>query len=304
MSRLPRAAAVPPFMIRRNISAGAIALHQSGPGGIPVVWLAGGGMFGLYYWNVHQLVARFTTSMIYDRLGTGWSDPVDLPRAGTKVTDDLHELLDAADVPGPYVLVGHSLGGLYARQFAKRFPNEVAGLVLLDPTHEDITTHLPEQAAQRLAAWTSDIVLPAEQVDAMRSTYRAVFGRALADWPDRIREPLLEQAFTSEVYLRSLREPMNLPALFDEVRAAGPDPDVPLILLSAMGSDAFTDELLTPEIKASAQESAQAKHRCYEAFVASMPRAELRRVDDAGHNGLVWDRSGVVLGAIHDLLPR
>jgi pimeloyl-ACP methyl ester carboxylesterase len=227
---------------------------------------------------------------------------VDLPRDSTRVTDDLRELLGAADVPGPYVLVGHSLGGLYARHFAKRFPDDVAGLVLLDPTHEDVAAYLPEQAAQRLTAWTSDIALPPGQVEAMRSTYQAVFGQALADWPDWIREPLLEQAFSSEVYARSLREPMDLPALFDEVRAAGPDPDIPLVVLSDMGSDAFTDELLTPEIRASALESGQAKHRCYENFVASMPRAKLRRIDDAGHSGLVWARSDAVVDAIRDVL--
>jgi pimeloyl-ACP methyl ester carboxylesterase len=279
-----------------------MSLHQSGASGVPVVWLAGGGMFGLYYWNVHELVAEFTTSVIYDRLGTGWSDAVDLPRSSARVTDDLRELLSVAGVAGPYVLVGHSLGGLYARHFAKRFPDDVAGLVLLDPTHEDIAAYLPEEAAQRLTAWTSDIVLPSGQVEAMRSTYEAVFGQALGDWPDRIRKPLLEQAFSSEVYARSLREPMDLPALFDEIRAAGPDPDVPLVVLSAMGSDAFTDELLTPEIRASALQSAQAKHHCYENFVASMPRAELRRIDDAGHCGLVWERSDAVLDAIRDVL--
>jgi pimeloyl-ACP methyl ester carboxylesterase len=298
------AAAVPPLGARWDVSDGAMLLHQSGAGGVPVVWLAGGGMFGLYYWNVHELVAEFATSVIYDRLGMGWSDAVELPRSSTRVIEDLHELLSAAGVRAPYVLVGHSLGGLYARHFAKRFPDEVAGLVLLDPTHEDIAEYLPEQAAQRLSAWTSDVVLPPEQVEAMRSLYRSVFGRALADWPDSIREPLLEQGFSGEVYARSLREPMNLPELFDEVRAAGADPDVPLVVLSAMGSDAFADELLTPEIRESAAESGRAKHRCYEDHVASMPRAELRRIDDAGHSGLAWARSDAVVGAIRDVLPR
>jgi pimeloyl-ACP methyl ester carboxylesterase len=83
---------------------------------------AGGGMFGLYYWNVRELVAEFTTSVIYDRLGTGWSDAVELPRSSNRVTEDLHKLLSAAGAPAPYVLVGHSLGGLYARHFAKRSP--------------------------------------------------------------------------------------------------------------------------------------------------------------------------------------
>ncbi|MFB9906931.1 alpha/beta fold hydrolase [Allokutzneria oryzae] len=293
-----------PLGTRHEVSGGAMLLHRSGTGGPPVVFLAGGGMFGLYYWNVHNLVAEFTTSVIYDRLGLGWSDVVDLPRSGTQVTDDLHELLRVAAVPGPYVLVGHSLGGLYARLYAKRFPDEVAGLVLLDPTHEDIVDYLPEEKAQRLRDSNTDDPFPPEQLDAMRTAYRTTFGRALADWPTEIREPLLDQGFSSENYRQSLREPMNLPRLFGEVRDAGPDPDVPLILLSAMGTDTFAEELVPPEARTSAAESQQAKHRLYTDVTAALPRAEVRRLDDAGHSGIAWLRPDAVVQAIRDTLSR
>ncbi|MEU4673803.1 alpha/beta hydrolase [Amycolatopsis sp. NPDC023774] len=283
---------------------GAMLLHRSGTGGPPVVFLAGGGMFGLYYWTVHNLVAQFTTSVFYDRLGTGWSEGVDLPRSGTQVTDDLRELLRTAAVPGPYVLAGHSLGGLYARLYAKRFPSEVVGLVLLDPTHEDIVGYLPEAKAQLLRnSSTNDLFAP-EQLDAMRAAYRATFGRALAGWPAEIREPLLDQGFRRERYRQSLREPMNLPRLFGEVRDAGPDPDVPLIFVSAMGIDRFTEELVPPEARASLAESTQAKHRLYTDLAAALPRAEVRRLDDAGHSGLAWLRPDAVVQAIRDVSSR
>ena len=297
-----QAVAEPPWGTRWGVSGGSMLLHRSGSGDVPVVWLAGGGMFGLYYWNVHRLAAQFTTSVVYDRLGTGWSDPAELPRSSIKVTDDLRELLDLAGVARPCVLVGHSLGGLYARHFAKRFPDDVAGLVLADPTHEDVVDYLPPEAAQRLTSWTSDIALPPEQIDAMRTTYRTVFATALAQWPEKVRKPLLDRAFQPEVYERSLREPMDLTSVFDEVRAAGPDPGLPMILLSAMGSDAFTDELLTPDLRAAAARSAQAKHRCFTEAVASTPRAKLRRIDDAGHSGLIWQHPEVVLRAVRDVI--
>ncbi|SEL56718.1 Alpha/beta hydrolase family protein [Rhodococcus maanshanensis] len=178
---------------RFEVEDGATLLHRSGAGGPTVVFLAGGGMFSLYYWNVHNLVAEFTTSVIYDRLGTGWSETVDLPRSGTQVTDDLHQLLHAAAVPGPYVLVGHSLGGLYARLYAKRFPGEVTGLVLLDPTHEDIVDYLSEEKAQRLRDSNTDDLFPPEQLDAMRTAYQTTFGRALAGWPAEIVAHYLRQ---------------------------------------------------------------------------------------------------------------
>ncbi len=71
---------------------------------------------------------------MYDRAGRGWSDATDSPQDGTHIAADLHTLLDRADVPGPYVLAGHSFGGLYVQSFAAQFPDQVAGMVLLDST--------------------------------------------------------------------------------------------------------------------------------------------------------------------------
>lgn len=291
-----------PLGARYPVPAGEMLLHRSGSGGPPAVFLAGGGMSGLHGLRLHEQVAEFTTSVLVDRLGLGWSDPVELPRSGTRVTDDLRALLRAADVPGPRVLVGHSLGGLYARLYAKRFPDEVAGLVLLDPTHEEIVQRLPAEAAQRLLAWTTDVELPVDGLPAMRDAYRAAIGRALAGWPPEVREPLLARGFSPAAHLRSLRESMNLPKLFQEVRDAGPDPDLPLVLVSAMGSDAFAAELSPPEARAGAAAAARAKHELYADFIATLPRAELRRLDDVGHSGLVWSRPDVAARAVRDVL--
>jgi pimeloyl-ACP methyl ester carboxylesterase len=104
-------------------------LYASGTGGPAVVVLPGGGLTGLGYLNLHEQVSQFATSVLYDRAGTGWSDHVPLPRSATEVTDELRLLLRVAGVPAPYVFVGHSLGGIYARRFAQRFPADVAGLL-------------------------------------------------------------------------------------------------------------------------------------------------------------------------------
>ena len=134
----------PPMGQYYDVAGVRLLLHQSGNGGPAVVFLAGGGTVGLDYLNVQQRAAELTTSVTYDRAGTGWSDSVDLPRASVEITDELRALLRVAEVPPPYVMVGHSLGGLYARHYAQRFSGEVAGLVLLDPAHEDYNAYMPK----------------------------------------------------------------------------------------------------------------------------------------------------------------
>ena len=84
---------------------------------------------------------------------------VDLPRRSAEVIDELRALLTVADVPAPY-LVGHSLGGLYARHYAQRYPGEVSGLVLLDPAHEDYNAYMPKDLVDQWTAWDADEVLP------------------------------------------------------------------------------------------------------------------------------------------------
>ena len=95
--------------------------------------------FGGYggYIKVRPAVAKFTRVCWYDRAGEGWSDPPPAPRTSTSITNDLHELLQRAPVPGPYVLVGHSIGGSFARIYAGRYRSEVAGLVLVDSANPD-----------------------------------------------------------------------------------------------------------------------------------------------------------------------
>jgi pimeloyl-ACP methyl ester carboxylesterase len=80
-------------------------------------------------------VASQTRVCVYDRAGRGWSESAQGPQDATQIATDLHTLLQRADVPGPYVLAGHSFGGLYVLTHADRYPDEVAGMVLVDSTN-------------------------------------------------------------------------------------------------------------------------------------------------------------------------
>src|SRR5947208_13909012 len=83
--------------------------------------------------NLQRELTESYRVVSYDRAGLGWSDLGPMPRTADRIVDELHRLLQQAAIPPPYVLVGHSFGGLTMPLFAARFPEEVAGMVLVDP---------------------------------------------------------------------------------------------------------------------------------------------------------------------------
>jgi pimeloyl-ACP methyl ester carboxylesterase len=129
-----------PFRIGRSVDVGGRSLNVdcSGAGSPTVVLESGGGGYGGYGWRVVQEgIAKFTRVCWYDRAGEGWSDTAPSARSSLFIVNDLQELLKKAPIEGPYVLVGHSNGGEYVRIFTAKFPDEVAGVVLVDSTHPE-----------------------------------------------------------------------------------------------------------------------------------------------------------------------
>jgi pimeloyl-ACP methyl ester carboxylesterase len=106
-----------------------------------------GGTTPIWGWIQPEL-AQATRVCAYDRAGWGWSDDGPAPRDARQTAQALHTLLTLAGVEGPYVLAGHSLGGLYVRQFAADYPDEVAGMVLIEASHPDQAAHLPAEALE------------------------------------------------------------------------------------------------------------------------------------------------------------
>jgi pimeloyl-ACP methyl ester carboxylesterase len=121
-----------------DIGGRRLRLVCAGPpgGDRPVVILEAGAFgFAADFGTVQdRLTAQGLRSCAYDRAGMGFSDPGPAPRDGIAIAEDLEKLLAAAKVPPPYVMVGHSMGGLRLRQFAGRNPGQVAGVVLVDAT--------------------------------------------------------------------------------------------------------------------------------------------------------------------------
>jgi pimeloyl-ACP methyl ester carboxylesterase len=291
-----RADAGPPFGRPYDVAGRRLVLQHSGSGSPAVVFAPGAGLVGLDYLNIHEQVAEFATSVLYDRAGTGWSDPVELPRTAADITDELRGLLRTAGVPPPYLLVGHSLGGNYVRRYAQRFPDEVAGLLFLDPGHEGYRGNMPKQTP---FGQLRQVLALAFLLLRFKRFYRDQFGQMFAKWPAAIRERLIDYHLRS--WRKSLQERKNEDAVFDEVRRGGDLPDVPLIVLSAMGIDPFMAAIL-PEPYL--HEVNERKRVIYEGLARSVPRGENRLVANAGHSTIHTDRPDAVVLAIRDLLKR
>lgn len=118
-------------------------LDCRGSGSPAVVMDAGLGDSSVTWALVQPEVATFTRACSYDRPGYGWSDGAKVPRDSQAVARQLHALLAAAGIPGPYLLVGHSFGGLNQLVFRSLYPNEVAGMVLVDSSHPGQLDRLP-----------------------------------------------------------------------------------------------------------------------------------------------------------------
>jgi pimeloyl-ACP methyl ester carboxylesterase len=136
----------PPPMPGQLYDVGDHRLHLSctGTGSPTVVLLGGMGETSAAWGLVQPAVAGTTRVCAYDRAGQAWSDSAPGPKDGVQVAADLRILLSRAGEPGPYVLAGHSVGGTYAMVYAAEYPDDVAGLVLLDSASPQQFTALPD----------------------------------------------------------------------------------------------------------------------------------------------------------------
>lgn len=155
------------------VDVGSYRLHIQCVGtGSPTVVLDAGLSGSSLDWNLVQPeLGRTTRVCAYDRAGMGWSDPGPQPRTPRQIADELHTLLTNAGIAGPYVLVGHSLGGKNVRLFALQHPDQVAGMVLVDARSEYVdanTSPAEVQAFPRASATQAILYRVARSVGLVR----------------------------------------------------------------------------------------------------------------------------------------
>ncbi|MFT7773102.1 alpha/beta fold hydrolase [Roseateles sp.] len=149
----------------RLVDLGSYRIHvlaegEARGGKLPVLWFAGGHAAGHAIHHLHRAFREHTRSILIDRPGTGWSDAGPFPRTTAREAEEVIRVLELAEERGPFVIAGHSFGGLLAANIARRRPDLVHRLVLLDPTPLDTVIYGPPLQALRefrMAPWKAGI---------------------------------------------------------------------------------------------------------------------------------------------------
>ena len=256
-------------------------IHCTGEGSPAVIFESGLGGTSLDWSRVQPEVSEFTRACSYDRAGYGWSEPGPSPRHAVRLAAELDRLLLSAGVPPPYVLVGHSFGGLTIRILAARREQTVAGLVLVDTVHERQFQHLKAAGVGTPTAPTGRrfvIINPGIVPEGLPESVKPLAQR-LAEMPKAVRALYgeLEWMRTSARQVGSIRRV----------------PDAPVIVLSRgpRSGDVSLESIRLDGAWLDLQQH----------LAGSMNNGALQVVDDSGHH-IHLDRPEQVVAAIRALV--
>lgn len=279
-------------------------IYCAGSGSPTVVFDSGLGDSARAWGLVQPLVSQLTRTCAYDRAGLGFSDPGNRAGTSANIVDDLHRLLGNADIKPPYVLVGHSFGGMNVKLFARTYTAEVVGMVLVDPSHEEQSSMIwdidPESKAQHQSYLES--LQECKQTTADWADGSDLFKRCIGEPSPRYapelnavdmllaRQPARRQAWVSEfenIFIASSQQ----------LRVAnGSLGDMPIIVL--------TKEPAKPsprETQAMRDAKNQGWITLHSHIAALSPRGSRRTVVPSGHY-IQQDQPEAVVAAIREVV--
>ena len=227
----------PPIGRLIDVGGQRLHIHSSGEGSPAVIFESGGASWSLDWSLVQGEVARFTSACSYDRAGFGWSDSGPSPRTSGQIVTELHTLLAKAEIKKPYILVGASFGGHTARLFAKNYPDEVAGIVLLDARHEAINSKMPPAWKKMETAGKGmyQFMLLASRVGALNLLGKIMGEKAappiVMKLPPEIRTTYLEVGFQPKYFQANLDELAASAESDKQLSVTGSLGDIPLTVI-------------------------------------------------------------------------
>jgi pimeloyl-ACP methyl ester carboxylesterase len=291
-----------PGLLARLPDGRRINFRCAGQGAPTVLFESGFGADSLLWPRVQLQEAKLRRACAYDRAGAGFSDPGPMPRDGAAIAKDLDEALRAADIRGPFIVVAHSSGGLYARLFADRRPRDVVGLVLVEPSVEHQERRVDDAfgpGAGSLAGTRDRTVrcLAAAQSGVLPSADPALApctGLVQASQPPAVQAARLAEARRPSRWQAQISELDNLwTTTSDEIdRGRASYGDLPLIVLTADGG--------RPSAPAPLSAGTSFTMSLHQEIARRSTRGEDRRVTESSHM-MMFDRPDAILKAIADV---
>jgi len=272
-----------------NLGGRKVHIHCMGEGSPTVILDSGLGDSYLSWHKVQPGVAKFTRVCSYDRAGLGYSDPSSRPRTSRVIAQELHELLQAAGVVPPYVMVGHSMGGYDVRLYTSMYPQEVVGMVLVDASHPDQENRFPVELKNMEGSW---------QREAQFIAYTSPFG--VPRLMGLCEEGAVDRAAdcNGRTARERLAEIRGFPESAAQAASTGPFGDLPLAVLSHDPDKPSND--LPPGLAKSVNELWE---KMQENLAHLSTRGTQTVATNSGHY-VQMDRPDVVIGAIRNVLDQ
>lgn len=278
-------------------------LHASGQGHPTVLLEAGLLGWSLQLRALHQALAPTTRVCTYDRAGYGWSERGPAPRTLIQIVTELETLLQAAEEDGPYLLAGHSLGGLAMLMFAQAHPDDVAGVVLIDSAHPG-----QQRAFRQVAAMVAQQASDLDEVEALAARVEA--GRIpahelLALAPDFLPPRHQQEWATLVAATPSLRTSLSEFVAWThgtaDVGGAGSLGDIPLVVL-ARGRGFAAEAAILAQHPEDAKRVDAIWRSCQEDHLTRSSNSRLVIAENSGHY-IYASEPELVIDAIHALMP-
>lgn len=292
----------PPIGKLVDVGSHQLHIYSTGEGSPSVIFESGGASWSLD-WNLVQTeVAKFTSVSSYDRAGFGWSDSGPKPRTSEQIVTELHNLLTNAEIKKPYILVGASFGGHTARLFSKKFPDEVAGVILLDARHEAINSKMPPawKKLETAGKGMYQVMLLASRLGALTLLGKLAGEKAapsiVMKLPPEIRPMYLEVGFQPKYFQSNL----------DELAASG-ESDRQLSTTGSLGNIPLTvirhgiPDLFASMPVEQAEQAETVWQELQKDLAKQSSNSQMLVAEKSGH-GIQIDQPGLVVEAIRQMV--
>lgn len=286
-----------------DIGGRRVHIDCRGVGSPTVIFESGLDMYGSLSWSaVHDEIAKTTRACAYSRAGIMWSDPHDVPQNGKSIAEDLHATLSKAGEKGPFVLVGHSLGGPYIMTYTKYFGAEVAGLVFVDASHPEqvqrfnTVATISESRLMQLRNKIGAALHWSGVVRVVASSYKGMPNRSEHD----------DQAW--KAYASTSLGPMlkESEAIEQTLAEAGTFRQLGLRPVFVLTSMAPLPERVIADLKVTAEQAKRHKEiwkQMHEELATWSSQSQHQLVPDAGHY-VQFDRPDIVIAAVRSVVEK